>query len=114
MIQGVIFSVDEADLPEGVDKLAVVLEHQISYFADEDGFNGFLDYIGTENDWYEIFVVIKRGFGEEQPRRPFELWHGHGVDDCDFKDLIRGLTNFDPKKRLTAQQALSHKWFYNV
>lgn len=114
MIQGVIFPVNEVELPEEVDKLAVVLEHQISYFADEDGFNGFLSYIGAENDWYEIFVVIKRGFGEEQPRRPFELWQGRGVDDCDFKDLIRGLTDFDPKKRFTAQQALSHRWFRSL
>lgn len=91
-----------------------MLERQISYFADEDGMRGFLDYIGVDSPWHEIFLVIKKGFGEDQPRRPFELWQGQGMDDADFKDLLRGLTNFDPAKRLAARQALSHRWFAGV
>jgi len=114
MVQGVIFAVDESELSEGVDKIAVVLEHQVSYFADEIGMTGFLNYIGQDSPWHEIFSVIKAGFGEEQPRRPFSLWQGPGMDDSQFKDLVCGLTNFAPTKRLTAQQALSHKWFGEV
>jgi len=34
--------------------------------------------------------------------------------DSDFKDLIGGLTNFDPANRLTADEALSHNWFQDV
>lgn len=110
MTQLVIFAVDEPKLADGVDKLAVVLERQISYFADEDGLNGFLKYLGDESPWHQIFRVIKGGFGKEQPRKPFALWEGPNLDP-DFKDLIGGLTNFDPTKRLTAQQALAHRWF---
>ena len=113
MTQIVIFAVDESELPEGVDKLAVVLERQISYFADQDGLNGLLRYLGDESPWCQIFQVIKGSFGKEQPRRPFALWEGPNLDE-DFKDLVTGLTNFDPAKRFTAQQALAHRWFIDV
>ncbi|KAK0925656.1 hypothetical protein LTR29_018015 [Friedmanniomyces endolithicus] len=109
----VIFAVDESKLAEGVDKLAVVLERQISYFADEDGLSGLLRYLGDESPWYQIFQVIKGGFGKEQPRKPFALWEGPNLDE-DFKDLVERLTNFDPAKRITAQQALAHRWFTDV
>lgn len=105
----VILAVDESALADGEDKLAVVLERQISYFADEDGFSGLMHYIGRDSPWCEIFEVIKAGFGADQPRKPFALWHGEKLDE-DFKDLISGLTYFDPLKRLTADQALSHRW----
>ena len=109
------FAVDESELAEGVEKLAVVLERQISYFADEDGLNGLLQYLGSESEWLQIFQVIKDGFGEAQPRKPFALWKGLNVDQEDlFKDLVVGLTNFDPTRRLTAQQALEHEWFKDV
>ncbi|KAK5133296.1 hypothetical protein LTR08_008030 [Meristemomyces frigidus] len=111
--QQVIFAVDESELSEGEDKLAIVLERQISYFADEDGLNGFLRYIGAESPWCEILQVIRSGFGEAQPRKPFALWHGGKLDD-DFKALVGGLTDFDPGKRLTAPQALAHRWFGDV
>lgn len=114
MTQGVIFAVDEAELPEGVEPLAVVVEKQVSYFAEEDSMTDFLRYIGEDNPWHEIFLVTKNGFGKEQPREPFELWYGPGMNDKDFKDLIRGLTHFNPDKRLTAKQALAHKWFADV
>lgn len=52
---------------------------------------GFLEYIGAaDNSWHEIFQVIKNGFGEEQPRRPFELWQGQGMDDENFKGPCTG------------------------
>ncbi|KAK0827945.1 hypothetical protein LTS02_018344, partial [Friedmanniomyces endolithicus] len=85
----------------------------ISYFADEDGLSGLLRYLGDESPWYQIFQVIKGGFGKEQPRKPFALWDGPNLDE-DFKDLVERLTNFDPAKRITAQQALAHRWFTDV
>ena len=109
----VIFAVGKSELAEDEDKLAIVLERQISYFADEDGLNGLLRYVGDESPWYEILEVIKSGFGEEQPRRPFALWNGEKLDE-DFKALVGGLTNFDPTKRFTASQALAHRWFRDV
>jgi serine/threonine protein kinase len=93
-----------------VELLSIVLEHQISYFADQEGLAGFLEHLG-DSPWVNIFQVIRDGFGKENPRRPFTLW---GDVEADFKDLIAGLTNFDPKKRITAHDALAHKWFADV
>ncbi|OJJ43918.1 hypothetical protein ASPZODRAFT_72814 [Penicilliopsis zonata CBS 506.65] len=107
MHKRVIFAVGEDELEEGVDPLAVVIERQISYFADEDGLKGFLERLG-DNPWVRVFEVTRDGFNQDNPRRPFALWKG--VDD-DFKDLIAAMTNFDPEKRLTAREALAHEWF---
>jgi len=87
-----------------------VIERQISYFPDEVGLRAFLKYL-SDNPWVPIFEVTRDGFGKENPRRPFSLWEG--VDD-DFKDLISALANFDPEKRITAREALAHKWFKGV
>ncbi|KAF2732067.1 kinase-like protein [Polyplosphaeria fusca] len=103
----VIFAVGEEELNEGVEPLAVVIERQISYFADEDGLSGFLKHLG-DNPWVPIFEVTRDGFNKDNPRRPFSLWEG--VDE-DFKNLICAMTNFDPGKRITAREALAHKWF---
>ncbi|EOA90176.1 uncharacterized protein SETTUDRAFT_158793 [Exserohilum turcica Et28A] len=106
----VIFAVGEEELDEGVEPLAVVIERQISYFADEDGLSGFLRNLG-DNPWVPIFEVTRNGFNKDKPRRPFSLWDG--VDE-DFKSLICAMTNFDPEKRITAREALAHKWFEGV
>jgi serine/threonine protein kinase len=44
--------------------------------------------------------------------KPFSEWPE--VVDPAFTDLIRGLTNLDPTKRLTARQALEHPWFMDL
>ena len=112
LIKRVIFAVNEEELAEGEEVLAMVLERQISYFADEDGLNGLLKYLG-DSPWCQIFEVLRAGFNKSNPRQPFSLWQIENVDE-DFKDLISGLTNFDPAKRLTAYEALAHRWFAGV
>lgn len=107
MLKGLIFAVDEDELEEGVEPLCVVLGRQISYFADVDGLNVLLDDLG-HNVWSEVLKILCGGFNESNPRRPFSRWKGV---DADFKNLIVGLTNFDPAKRLTAHEALAHRWF---
>lgn len=106
----IIFAVDESELGEGEEILAHVLERQISYFADADGIQGFLENI-RESPYAEIFRVIRDGFGKENPRRPFALWKG--VDPV-FKDLVCRTTAFNPPNRITAREALAHPWFGGV
>ncbi|KAH7076258.1 kinase-like domain-containing protein [Paraphoma chrysanthemicola] len=106
----VTFAVGEEELDEGVEHLAVVIERQISYFADEDGLREFLKHLG-DNPWVPIFEVTRDGFNKENPRTPFARWEG--VDE-DFKDLVCAMTNFDPEKRITAREALAHNWFDGV
>ena len=108
--KGVIFAVDESELGEGEEILAHVIERQISYFADEDGIQRFLEHI-RESPWAEIFRVICDGFDKEHPRVPFALWEG--VDTV-FRDLVCRMTAFDPAKRITAREALKHPWFEGV
>ncbi|KAM5449678.1 hypothetical protein MaudCBS49596_004799 [Microsporum audouinii] len=106
----VIFAVDESELGEGEEKLARVIERQISFFADQDSIQEFLHHI-RESPWAEIFRVIRDGFNKENPRRPFALWKG--VDPV-FKDLVLRMTHFNPDKRITAREALAHEWFKGI
>lgn len=106
----ILFHVAEQELEEGEEVLAHVLERQISYFATEESLAAFLEYLGT-SPWVEIFAVVRDGFNAENPRRPIALWEGV---DPDLKDLLAGLTDFDPNKRLTAREALDHPWFKGI
>jgi len=58
-----------------------------------------------------ILEVLHDGFGKKNPRKPVALWKGINED---FKDLIAGLTKFDPEQRLMASEALKHSWFREV
>lgn len=107
MTKRVIFAVGDDEVGEGEVPLAYVLERQISYFADAEGMAAFLHHLG-DSPWREIFEVLRDGFGPENPRRPFCLWMGV---DADFKDLVAGMTDFNPYKRWTAREALGHRWF---
>jgi hypothetical protein len=42
----ILFAVGEEELGEGEEPLAVILERQLSYFADKEQLNAFLDYLG--------------------------------------------------------------------
>jgi len=110
VLKQVIFAVSDEKLGEGEERLAVVLERQISYFADADGVNALLDHLG-DSPWCEVFKVICDGFNQSNLLRPVARWVNL---DTDFKDLVGGLTNFDPAKRLTAHEALAHRWFGDV
>ena len=67
-----------------MEPLAVGTEHQIPYFASEDGLGGFLAHLG-DNPWVQTVEVSRDGFNNENPRRPLSLWEGVG-EGC--KDLI--------------------------
>ena len=45
MTKQVIFAIREDDIREGKELLAVILEHQISYFTDKEGLDGFLKHV---------------------------------------------------------------------
>lgn len=108
-----IFYLDEETLPEGEVALVHVLERQLSYFADLESLNGLLRHLGDSSPWCQILEVLRGGFNKENPRESFALWNWD-ILDSDLKDLIGGLTNFDPAKSITADQALLHRWFQDV
>ena len=109
MLGRVIFAINEKEAPEFEQQMALVLERQLSYFADWDSLEAMLEYLGEENPWSTVLKILCSGFGEENPREPFALWKEPELT-ADFKDFIAGLMSFDPAKRLTAKEALEHSW----
>ncbi|KAI1088510.1 Ca2+/calmodulin-dependent protein kinase [Rostrohypoxylon terebratum] len=106
----VIFRIDSAP---GVDLQKPIIERQISTFAEWDDFDSFMDYLGRKHPWTGELRRMADSFGAENPRRPFSLWKSDALDP-EFKDLIKKMTNFDPRRRITAQEALDHAWFHDV
>ncbi|OTB01939.1 hypothetical protein M426DRAFT_323039 [Hypoxylon sp. CI-4A] len=106
----VIFRIDSAP---NVDLTKVILERQISTFAEWNDFESYLDYLGRRHSWTSELRRIGDTFGKDNPRRPFDLWKSDALDP-EFKDLIKKMTNFDPRRRFTAREALNHAWFHDV
>lgn len=106
----VIFRVDSEP---NADLTKAILERQISTFAEWNDFEAFIEYLGRKHPLVRELRRMGDSFGAENPRRPFSLWKSDNLDP-DFKDLIRKMTRFDPRRRITAQEALDHVWFRDV
>ncbi|KAL9127414.1 MAG: hypothetical protein Q9217_003710 [Psora testacea] len=95
---------------QGALPALIRLQRQVSYFGDQEGLNGLMKHVGDE----EVNCQVLRMLWEERtedyiPYKPFSDWQN--VSDPEFKDLIRGMMNLDPTKRVTARQVLEHPWF---
>jgi hypothetical protein len=64
MIDEMVFRVNDDQL-KAVDSWRYILRRHISYFADEDGFNGFLEHIGEENPFYRRLIDLANSFGPQ-------------------------------------------------
>lgn len=102
-----LFFVREKELEGGKHMLAIVIERQISYFADSEAFSAFLKLI-KESQLLPAFEAAADVFVKDKPRTPFSIWTDV---DKDFQNLVCAMTSFDPTKRITAREALGHKWF---
>ena len=60
----------------------------------------------------EVFEALEQQFANGWQRIPLKTWEWPGLDE-DLKDLVLGLTRLDPRRQLTAQQALEHPWFHD-
>ncbi|SMY27945.1 unnamed protein product [Zymoseptoria tritici ST99CH_1A5] len=108
----VIFAVDNPDLV-GDDKVPTILFRQMSYFADdESGVEGLLEYLGDNDEMRDVWEAIVDSCRDVR-KNPIMGWQGPGMDD-DFKDLVKGLTKLDPRRRISANEALRHRWFAGV
>jgi serine/threonine protein kinase len=112
----VIFGVDDdfrTHEAQGALPAIIRLQRQLCYFGDKEGINGLMKHVGDDENNCLILRMLWDGrFEEYIPYKPFSEWPE--VGDAAFKDLIRGLTNLDPTKRITAPQALEHPWFADV
>lgn len=106
-----VLAVGEDEIPEGIELLDIVLEHQLSYFAaDREDAEWLIRYLGG-SPWATIMAMVAADFNADNPRRPFAMWLNL---DPDFKDLVVRMMYVDPTRRLTFDEALSHKWFSDV
>ncbi|EUC45298.1 hypothetical protein COCMIDRAFT_5499 [Bipolaris oryzae ATCC 44560] len=97
---------------KGIPPICIRLPRQITYFGDQEGLNGLMKHFSDEETKREILGMHwKARMADNHPYVPFSEWTGV---DSTFKDLIRGLNNLDPSRRLTARQALEHPWFEGV
>lgn len=100
-------------MTQGVLPALVRLQRQVSYFGDKEGINRLLKHIVDDITRSQVLRMLWDGRLEEDiPYKPFSEWAD--VDDTAFRDLVMGLMNLDPEKRLTARQALEHLWFEGV
>ena len=69
-----------------------------------------MKHVGDEELNCQILQMLWNERTEDHiPYKPFPDWPD--VDDAMFKNLILGMMNLDPTKRITARQALEHPWF---
>ncbi|PGH36106.1 hypothetical protein GX50_01118 [[Emmonsia] crescens] len=102
-----VFNVGKEQL-EAKDSWRHVLRRHISYFGDEDSLNKLLTHIGKENDFFFRFLELAGSFTPGDLRQPFTSWN---FVDPELRDLVGGMTNLDPRSRITAREALEHPWF---
>lgn len=89
------------------------LQRQVSYFGDQEGLDGLKTHLGDDEISLTVLTMLWEDRHEPYiPYKPFVEWPD--VKDAVFKNLILGLMNLDPAKRITAQQALEHPWFKGV
>ena len=77
------------------DRVGTVIFRQMSYFADEDGIDGLLQYLGEDNPMREVFEAIEDAC-RDVDKEPFASWQLSGLDD-DFKIFVMRLTKLSPR-----------------
>ena len=102
----VIFGPDE-EMRKYTDQGALAsmvrLQRQASYFGDRDGINGLLQLLSNAYDGKD---------DDDHGYKHFSIWPE--VKDDTFKHLVLSMMSLDPKRRITAKQALEHPWFKSV
>ncbi len=116
VLNRVILGPDE-DMKKYTDQGALAsmvrLQRQVSYFDDKDGINRLLTHVGDDELSLQLLSNAYDGKdNEDHGYKHFSTWPE--VKDDTFKDLILSTMSLDPKRRITAKQALEHPWFNRV
>ncbi|KAF2501351.1 serine/threonine protein kinase [Lophium mytilinum] len=113
MLGRVIFGPD-ADFQKHVAAGAlpemVRLQRQISYFPDRDNFNGLITHVGDNELSCQVLGMLwDDREADYHSYEPFSSWKD--VEDSLFREVVAGMMQLDPTRRISAQQALDHAWF---
>ena len=113
MLGRVIFGHDpdlEKHVAAGALATIVRLQRQISYFPNRENFNGLITHVGdNELDCEVLGMLWDDRVADYHPYQPFSNWED--VQDPLFREVIEGMMQLDPVKRISAQEALDHPWF---
>lgn len=107
MIKKMIFLLPRKQL-EAEDSWRPILRRHISFFADLDSFRGFLDHIGGKSPFSNRILDLFDTFKDKDLRTPVTQWQ---FLDPSFRELVGKMTVMDPKKRISAKEALQHPWW---
>ncbi|ELR03992.1 hypothetical protein GMDG_06512 [Pseudogymnoascus destructans 20631-21] len=102
-----VFRISDSELAAS-DTWRYILRRHISFFGEEEGFQGLLQWIGEDNPSFEHLITLAGSFNATKPREPFATWL---FVDAEFRDLVCRMTVLDPARGITAAQALEHPWF---
>lgn len=95
---------------QGIPPELIRLQRQVSYFGDAEGVEGLLKHLGDDDMNKQILSILWEDRHEEYiTYKPFTTWPE--AEDVAFRDVIKGTTNLDPSKRLTALEVLKLPWF---
>lgn len=95
---------------QGALPAMIRLQRQVSYFGDSEGLNGLMTHVGDEEVNCQVLSLLWEDRDQDGiPYKPFSEWSE--LCDEQFIDLIKGLMNLDPARRISAHQALQHPWF---
>lgn len=113
MLNHMVFFIPEAER-DAEKPWKPILTRHLSYFGDSHGIDGLLKLIGEDDPWFKRIKEIMEDYEKGAfHRKPFELWQADGLED-DFRDIIPKMTDLDPARRITAQEALAHRFFKNI
>lgn len=86
-----------------------ILSRHVSLFGtDTESLRGLVRHVGEDSPWFDRFADMAGRFDGLEPRRPFAGWI---FLEESFRDLVGKMTNLDQARRITAREALAHRWF---
>ncbi|KAF2086009.1 calcium/calmodulin dependent protein kinase [Saccharata proteae CBS 121410] len=107
----ILMAIPDSEIGEDEEPVVVVLWRQISYFGNWDDIRALKALMKKGSPWRPALSILYSDIGHDNPLTPLLQFQGI---DADFKDLIGKMTSFDPKKRISAKEAMAHKWFADL
>lgn len=107
MENNMVFLVDEVESGKPEAWFPILRKH-LTLFGDTEGILALAKLVGEDDPFFQQIGDLCDDINNGEPYSTIKGWLHM---DPDLRDLISKMTNLDPKKRITAAQALEHPWF---